>query len=140
MVSKEVLEHYKYLREYGYKADSSLRIARMLCEWDILESEGLVRKRIELDDNNYTIEDILGDCCKGLSVRELDYEINKINENGIYFVMTEYYFLGKWHFGGAVCGLYGYEDVADYYENECLLDCMWEAVQEYKYDFWSKLC
>jgi len=87
-----VLNEYRKQRQEGYRANHALSNARILNEWQRLESLGLVKCEFEPEYDNYFDVFGFGNCgCESSAENECRHDkaiIEQINNNGLYAAVS----------------------------------------------------
>jgi hypothetical protein len=123
--------HYGQTGTAMHQLASAKRIARVRAAWEKAEDAGLVRLRIEPDDQ-YDLEDLLGDCYNPevntdippeRLEQERQWEVDRIDRDGVWGVIGEYRADvcpacgrgGEWKHGDSCWGFVGddWKDDAD---------------------------
>ncbi len=114
---------YAQARKAGYSARESLRTARILREWDNLESAGLVRLRAEGEQEGYF--DVYGEPVSAKERAEIERYLDLW---GCYCCLAEYLDTrGTWQVADSI-GMCVYANPLDPLENWYIPDLMQSAI------------
>jgi len=149
-MKKETLRLYRRFRETGYRADESIRGAKIVAKFDELEMDGLVRLQTQAERENYfDVYGKPGGYVDGYGRRvsaKQEYEelAAEIDRHGCYHVYSEFFDGTEWQFVDSL-GMRVCNDPTSPFENCCVSDLMqaaivslqafWEAEQPGEYDF-----
>ncbi len=136
-------QHYKAMRDKGLPANQAIVQARyevkndeLRAEFSALEAQGHVRFRTETDDC-YNLDDLMGDCFNpdaNPSVpasqlkREENEFVDRVEREGVYGIITEYYDGEEWMHADSVWGFVGDDWKLSGYD----ADLMGSAIDNYR--------
>jgi hypothetical protein len=124
MIINNITKLYKAFRRDGYTASHAVHAARTLSAFRKLEVEGLVRIRVEADEEPYDWGDI----------EPSESDIETLNNLGVWGTIGEVYEgckhcgNGKWTHVASCWGHAGYQDPSDPFENWYIIDHMASCV------------
>jgi hypothetical protein len=136
-MTAEITSLYAKARKAGYPAAQALRAAKIVNDWQSLESDGKVRMEINPEEDSYF--DVYGepDAYEGENGKRVSAEqakvelVDLLDRWGCYYVVTEYLDAnGEWQHADFI-GMCVYLDPADWRENWYIPDLMAEAIRLY---------
>lgn len=116
--------------------ENAVRNAEIINKWEQLEDDGKVRLKIEPDESA-DFDDLCGDSFNPKVNPEISYNNlmlqkshfrDKVNQEGVWGIVGEYYNGEKWIHADSVWGFVG----DDWKESGYDLDVKWETIRQYE--------